>query len=215
MGHIDFRRCTAEAGDSKEEIFMNLKKGMSTKTIATGAILTAIVIVVQCLATYTAFFGPFSTAIALIPIAIGAAMCGPLVGAWLGFVFGIVVIATGGAALFFEFSIVGTIVTVLSKGTLCGFLAGIVYKLLKNRNLTVAAIASALITPLVNTGVFLLGSAIFFLPKADMIAEKIGLGVSGMDVFIAVAGMNFIFELGMCIVLSPVIVRLLNIKNKA
>ena len=197
MGHIDFRRCTAEAGDSKEEIFMNLKKGMSTKTIATGAILTAIVIVVQCLATYTAFFGPFSTAIALIPIAIGAAMCGPLVGAWLGFVFGIVVIATGGAALFFEFSIVGTIVTVLSKGTLCGFLA------------------SALITPLVNTGVFLLGSAIFFLPKADMIAEKIGLGVSGMDVFIAVAGMNFIFELGMCIVLSPVIVRLLNIKKKA
>ncbi|MBQ8896236.1 MAG: ECF transporter S component [Clostridia bacterium] len=194
---------------------MNLKKGMSTKTIAIGAIMTAIVIVVQCLATYTTFFGPFSTAIALIPIVIGAAMCGPLVGAWLGFVFGIVVIATGGAALFFEFSIPGTIVTVIFKGTLCGLSAGFVYKLIKKHNLTVAAIASALIAPLVNTGIFLLGSAIFFLPKADMIAEKLSLGVSGMDVFVALAGANFLFELGMCIVLSPVIVRLLNIKKKA
>ncbi len=186
---------------------------MSTKTIALGAIMTAIVIVVQYLATYTTFFGPFSTAVALIPIAIGAAMCGVAVGAWLGFVFGVVVLATGGGALFMAFSVVGTIVTVLLKGTLCGFAAGIVYSLLKKYNLTVAAIASAIVCPLVNTGVFLLGSIVFFMPHANAIAETVGLSVSGMDVFLALAGGNFLFELGMNAVLSPVIVRLLNLKK--
>ncbi len=190
------------------------KNIMSTKTIAIGAIMTAIVIVVQCLATYTTFFGPFSTAIALVPIAIGAALCGPLVGAWLGLVFGIVVLATGGGALFFAFSIPGTIITVLLKGTLCGLASGLVYKLLEKFNLTVAAIASSVVCPLINTGVFLLGSAIFFLPHANAIAEMVSLNVSGMDVFFALAGANFLFELGMCIVLSPVIVRLLNIAKK-
>ena len=58
------------------------QKRMSTKTMVLGAIMTALVIVFQLLATFTAFFGPFSTAVALIPIAIGAIMCGPAVGAW-------------------------------------------------------------------------------------------------------------------------------------
>ena len=100
---------------------------MDTKKLVLGAILTALVIVFQLLATFTAFFGPFSTAIALIPIAIGAILCGPAIGAWLGFVFGIVVLASGGAALFWAFNIPGTIITVLAKGAACGFFAGWVY----------------------------------------------------------------------------------------
>ncbi|MBR2901296.1 MAG: ECF transporter S component, partial [Clostridia bacterium] len=115
------------------------KRRMSTKTVALGAIMTAIVIVVQYLATYTAFFGPFSTAVALIPIVIGAALCGVGVGAWLGLIFGIVVLVTGGAALFFMFSVPGTVITVLLKGTMCGLVAGLVYKFLRRYNLTVAA----------------------------------------------------------------------------
>ena len=104
-----------------------------TKNLVMSALMTTLVIVFQLLATYTTFFGPFSTAIGLIPIAIGACLCGPAIGAWLGFVFGIVVIATGGAALFFAFSVPGTIITVLVKGTACGFVAGLVYKILKKK----------------------------------------------------------------------------------
>ena len=189
-------------------------KRMSTETMVLASLMTALVVVFQCLATYTAFFGPFSTAIGLIPIVIGAAMCGPLVGAWLGFVFALVVIFTGGANLFFMFSVPGTIITVLGKGIACGAASGLVYKLLKSFNKTVAAIASAIVCPIVNTGIFLLGSAIFFMPFADKIGELLGMEQAGFALFIAMAFGNFLFEIGMNAVLSPVIVRILDMRKK-
>ena len=192
----------------------NKNRRMSTETLVLAALMTALVVVFQCLATYTTFFGPFSTAIALIPIVIGAAMCGPLVGAWLGFIFALVVIFTGGASLFFAFSIHGTIITVIAKGVACGAVAGVVYKLLKKFNKTVAAIASALVCPIVNTGIFLLGSAIFFLPFADKIADLLQMSEDGFGVFVALALGNFVFEIGMNAVLSPVIVRVIDMRRK-
>ena len=180
------------------------KQRMSTQTMVLGAMMTALVVVFQCLATYTTFFGPFSTAIGLIPIVIGAAMCGPLMGAWLGLTFGVVVIATGGANLFFAFSIVGTLVTVLAKGISCGFVAG----------KTGAVVAASAICPIVNTGVFLLGSALFFLPHANAIAEMLAMNVTGFQLFLALAMANFALELIMNILLSPVVVRLLDIWGK-
>ena len=189
-------------------------KRMSTETLVLAALMTALVAVFQCLATYTTFFGPFSTAIGLIPIVIGAAMCGPIVGAWLGFVFAIVVILTGGANLFFIFSIHGTIITVLAKGVACGFVSGLVYKLLIKFNKTVAAVSAALVCPIVNTGIFLLGSWIFFMPHADEIANMLGMQEGGFGVFVAMAFGNFLFEIGMNAVLSPVIVRILEMRKK-
>ena len=179
-----------------------------------SAVMTALVVLFQLLATFTAFFGPFSTAIALIPIVIGAALCGPIIGAWLGFVFGLVVLFSGGAALFWAFNIPGTVVTVLVKGTACGLLAGITYQLLQRFNRYVAVFAAAIICPVTNTGIFMLGSAIFFLDWADAIAETLMLSVNGMTVFWALATANFLFELGLNMVMSPVIVRIINIKRK-
>lgn len=184
-----------------------------TENLVMAALMTTLVIVFQLLATYTTFFGPFSTAIGLIPIAIGACLCGPAIGAWLGFVFGIVVIATGGAALFFAFSVPGTIITVLVKGTACGFVAGLVYKILKKKFKFVAAVIAALICPVVNTGIFLLGSAIFFMPYAKEIGAMVGIDKAGFGIFIALALGNFIFEILMNTVLSPIFVRIINIKQ--
>ena len=194
---------------------MNTKnKRIATEKMVLGAMMTALVVILQCLATYTTFFGPFSTAVALVPIVIGAALCGTGVGAWLGLVFGGVVILTGNAALFLAFSVPGTIITVLCKGMACGAAAGVVHKLLKKLNDVVAAIASAVICPVVNTGVFLLGCRVFFMPYADAIAETLGITVSGMDLFFALAGANFLLELGMNLVLSPVIVKLISLAKK-
>lgn len=190
------------------------KRRMSTETLVLASLMTALVVVFQCLATYNTFFGPFSTAIGLIPIVIGAAMCGPTVGAWLGFVFALVVILTGGANLFFMFNVPGTIITVVAKGVACGFASGLVYKLIKRFNKTIAAIASAMICPVVNTGVFLLGSAIFFVPYANEMGAFIGMSESGFALFISLAFGNFAFELGMNAVLSPVIVRILDMRKK-
>ena len=176
--------------------------------------MTALVITFQLLATYTAFFGPFSTAIGLIPIAIGACLCGPVIGAWLGFVFGIVVLVTGGATLFFAFSIPGTIITVLLKGAAAGFVAGLIYKLLSKKIGFFAAIFASLACPLVNTGIFLLGSAVFFMPYAEAIGEAVGIEAAGFGVFIALALGNFLIEVAMNPVLSPIFVRILRIRKK-
>ena len=187
------------------------KKEMSTEQLVLASLMTALVVVFQCIATYTTFFGPFSTAIGLIPIVIGAVLCGPVIGGWLGFVFALVVLFTGGANLFLAFNVVGTLVTVLLKGIACGVAAGYTNLLLSKYNKTVAVIASAIICPIVNTGIFLLGCVIFFMPYADAIADLLGLGVTGMQVFTALAFGNFLFELGMNAVLSPVMVKILNI----
>ena len=189
----------------------NTKKSERTRRLVTAAMMTTLVIVFQLLATYTAFFGPFSTAIGLIPIAIGACICGPLVGAWLGLVFGIVVLATGGAALFFAFSIPGTIITVLLKGAGCGFIAGLAFKIFAPKLKFFAAIVASLLCPIVNTGIFLLGSAVFFMPHAQAIGDMVGVDGAGFGVFIALAFANFIIELLMCGLLSPVFVRIIKI----
>ena len=189
----------------------NTRNSTRTRQLVLAAMMTALVIVFQVLATTTSFFGPFNTAIGLIPIAIGACICGPLVGAWLGLVFGIVVIATGNAALFFAFSVFGTVVTVLLKGAACGFCAGLTYKLLEKKLKFVAAIVAALVCPVVNTGIFLLGSAVFFMPYAEAIGAAVKIPKAGFGVFIALAFGNFLVEVLMNVLLSPVFVRILKI----
>jgi len=181
-----------------------------------ASILTAIVVVLQLLAQYTTFFGPFSTAVALIPIVIGAAMCGLGVGAWLGFVFSIVVLLSGGANLFLAVDVPGTIVTVVTKGTACGLAAAAVYLGLQklNANRFLAVLAAAIVCPVVNTGVFMLGCMIFFMDDASVLANMLGSSSTGIALFWALAMGNFLFELGMNIVLSPAVVRILHAKNK-
>ena len=187
---------------------------MTTKTMVLGALMTAMVVVVQLISTYTAFFGPFSTAAALIPIVIGAAICGVGIGGWLGLVFGVVVLATGGAAFFMTYNPFGTFVTVLLKGIACGLAAGAAYKLFSKVNDWVAVLAASLVCPVVNTGVFLLGCAAFFLPYAEEMAKALQLEVSGMAVFWALAMANFLIEIGTNLVLCPIVVRLLKIRKQ-
>ena len=55
------------------------------------ALLTAIIVVLQIVASFIKF-GPFSITLALAPIIIGAALFGKGAGAWLGGVFGVVVL---------------------------------------------------------------------------------------------------------------------------
>ena len=147
-----------------------------TEKLVFAALMTAFVIVFQLLAEFTKVFGPFATAMALIPIVIGAAVCGTGVGTWLGFVFGVVVLLCPSTqAVFFPVSILGTVITVLVKGTACGFAAGMVYKLLKKCNIWIKAITAALLCPIVNTSIFMLGSYLFFMKGADAIAEMCGI----------------------------------------
>ncbi len=190
------------------------KNKMSTRVMVLGAILTALVIILQMMGAFVRF-GPFSISLVLIPIVIGAATCGVGIGAWLGFVFGLVVLLSGDAGAFLAVNALGTVITVLLKGTLCGLLAGFTYKLLAKYNVYVAVIAAAIVCPLVNTGVFLLGCLLFFMETVSGWAAQAGLGGNvAQYMIVGLVGVNFLFELGSNVVLSPVIVELINIGTK-
>ena len=180
-----------------------------TEKLVLAALLTALVVLLQYLGAFVRF-GPFSISLVLIPIVIGAATCGAGIGAWLGFVFGVVVLISGDAAAFLAVDVIGTVVTVLVKGTACGLVAGLVYKLLEKVNMWVAVIAAALVCPIVNTGVFLVGCLIFFM---DTVTVWAGGSNVGHYMIFGLVGGNFIFEVLFNIILSPGVVRLLNIKK--
>lgn len=185
-------------------------KKNSTRNMALSAVLTAIVIVLQFMGAFIRF-GPFSVSAVLVPIVIGAATCGAGVGAWLGFVFGVTVLATGDAAAFFAVNIPGTIITVLLKGTLCGLFAALAYNALKKINIYAAVAVSAVVCPVVNTGIFLLGCLVFFMPT---ITEWAGGANAAQYMIVGLVGFNFLIETAVNVVLSPIIVRLLNVRNK-
>jgi uncharacterized membrane protein len=179
---------------------------MSTVKMVFAAILTALVIILQFIGQ-TIRLGPFMISLVLIPIVIGAAVCGPKIGGWLGFVFGIFVLISGDAAAFLAVNVPGTVITVLLKGMLCGLAAGIVYKALEGKNKALAVIVAAIVCPVVNTGVFLLGCAIFFM-------DTIALWANGSNVikymFLGLVGGNFLVELAINLVFGQTIVRLVN-----
>ena len=178
--------------------------------LAIGAMLTALVILLQLLGTFVKF-GMFQISLVLVPIVVGAAVCGPYIGAWLGFVFGMVVLLNGDAAPFYAVSPIGTVLTVLVKGTLAGLAAGLIYRWLSKINAYLGVLAAAVVCPVVNTGVFLLGCLAFYLPS---LTEWAG----GQNVYeymiVGLVGLNFLVEVGFTILLSPVIVRLLRISKK-
>ena len=90
-----------------------------TQKLALAAILTALVAVLQFLGAFI-HIGPFSVSLVLIPIVIGAALCGWQIGAWLGLVFGITVLLSGDASSFLAVSIPGTVGTVLVEHLMLG-----------------------------------------------------------------------------------------------
>jgi len=191
-----------------------MKEKMTTKELTLASILTAIVFVLQYFGCVIKF-GTFSISTVLIPIVIGAATCGGWVAAWLGFVFGAAVLASGDASIFLAVSIPGTIITVLLKGIGCGLAAGIVYNAVRKvSNEYLAVIAAAVVCPVVNTGIFLLGCLVFFMDAVSQIAQSAGWeGSTAQFMIIAFVGVNFLIEMGINIFFTPVIVRLLKIKK--
>jgi len=186
---------------------MKTQNKMSTKTLVLGAILTALVIVLQYL-SMAIRFGTFSITLSLTPIVIGAITCGMGMGAWLGLVFGVTVLLTGDAAPFWAVNAGGTFVTVIAKGIACGFFPALTFKLLKKANSMIASAVSAIISPIANTGVFILGCAIFFIPT---LIEWYG-NVTAF--LVTIFSFNFLIELLLNIILTPVIIRLINLKSK-
>ncbi len=191
---------------------MNNKRSMSTEKMVFVAIMTALVVLLQVLGGGIKF-GMFSISLVLVPIVLGSAVAGPFAGAWLGFVFGLVVLLTGDAAAFLAVDVPGTILTVFTKGILAGLISGLAYKAISKLNTYGAVFVSAAICPIVNTGIFLIGCKLFFYETIAEWGAAAGFESAGAYMFLGLAGVNFLIELATNLILSPVILRLLKIRK--
>ncbi|MCQ3035298.1 MAG: energy-coupled thiamine transporter ThiT [Bacilli bacterium] len=173
---------------------------MTTKKIVGTAVLSALTIVLTLISNYITVGGTISINLALLPIAIAAIMYGPWSAMLVGMINGgFIILAPSTQAIFMPISPVGTIVVCLLKTGLAGLAAGFIYKAFKKHE-TVGMIVSSLAIPVINTGLFLLGSYIFF---------KGGFG-NFIDLFITV---NFAIEFVVTAILSPTTVRVVNLSR--
>ncbi len=184
-----------------------------TKNLVGAGVFTAIVLVLQFLGG-TIQIGGLNINVSLVPIVVGAAVYGWKVGAWLGLMSGAVILIAGQAAAFLAVNPLGTIVTVLVKGTLCGLIAGLVYTALNKKSRWLAIILAAVVCPVVNTGVFLLGCLLFFMDTLNGWAAALGYDNAGSYMILGLAGANFLLEIGVNVVLAPVISQLITIGKK-
>lgn len=194
------------------EVFMSKGIKMRTRRLVGIALFSAIVVVLQMLGAFIKLGGMFSVSLVLIPIVVGSAVYGGGAGTFLGFVFGVAVLLSGDAAAFMAVSPAGAIITVLLKGIAAGGAVDIAYGLLSRVNKYLATVVSAVLCPVVNTGFFLIGCKLFFMSFISDLASQsqYGADVTGYMIFILV-GANFIFELIVNMVLSPAIVRAVDI----
>ncbi len=200
------------------------KRNQQILKMAQLAILTALVLVLQFTGVGIKLPIPGTTNISLvlIPIALGAMILGPAAGAWLGFVFGAVVYITGGLLhmdfftgfLFDNHPFITALICIV-KSTLAGFLAGWVYRLVARKSEIAAVFLAAAVVPIVNTGIFVLGCLCILGTIQDLMSAA---GITGQSavyfIFIGCAGLNFLLELAINMILSPALQRIIHIIQK-
>ncbi len=174
-----------------------------------AAFLFALIVVLQII-TYFIKLGPFNLSFVLVPIVVGGFILGPKYGTVLGAVFGLVVTIVSamgmdgaGFILFSANPVFCTLICVL-KGAAAGFVPAMIYKAItKNGKFKpLAMFLAAASAPVMNTGIFCLGMAVFY---KDILSQWAG----GTNLLIytitGLVGINFIFELVLNLVLCPVI----------
>jgi uncharacterized membrane protein len=184
-----------------------------TRKLVGMAIFTAIVVVLQVIAYYVKI-GTFSVTLVLVPIVVGAALYGAGAGAFLGGVFGVVV-AIGtisgidpGAFILWSARPLITVLLCLVKGIAAGWLAGIVYRVIARKWKYLGVIVAAIVSPVVNTGIFLAAMVLFF--HETLVAWAGGTSLVYFTL-IGLTGVNFLLEMGLNIILSPAVVRIVKV----
>ncbi len=180
-----------------------------TATVVGLGLLTALVIVLQAFAS-SIRFGVFNITLVLVPIIVGAAIYGWYAGAWLGFVFGVVVLLTD-AGVFLAVNVPGTILVCILKGAMAGVVSGIVYRALEKKNRLLSAVLAGIAAPVTNTGIFLIGCRLFFYDTVAQWAAGLGFSNVGLYMILGLAGTNFLTELVINLVLAPAVVTIINV----
>ena len=177
----------------------------------------AIVVVLQVIATFVKF-GPVNITLALAPIIIGAALYGRRFGAFVGTVLGVVISVLGAFGLdggfvlmLAQYHPVIIFLVATLKTTFAGYFAGLIYELIAKKNTLAAVIASGIVCPVVNTGLFVAALLVFF--KEALISMAGGTEIMSFIVF-GLTGVNFLVELGVNLILATAITRVIKVLKK-
>ena len=198
---------------------MEKKNLFTSKNIATLAILSALIIVIQLISGFLKI-GPVNFSFVLIPIVVGAMSIGPLGGAFLGVVFGLICFIMGIVGmdpltyLLISNHPIITFLTCVVKGSAAGFVSGIIYKSLFNKKENLGVMLASISAPIINTGLFILGALIM----SDTINLFMSTNqISGNVIYFLVimcAGVNFLVEFALNALFSPSIYRVMKYVNK-
>lgn len=196
------------------------KNFFSARNVALLGILIALVIVLQLFASAIPMFG-VTLNFSLIPIALAGILLGVLGGTIVGCACGLVVFITmavlgqepSTAFLFQARPLILTIMCI-GKTTVAGAVCGLIFKFLKDKNIHAAVFVSALLIPIVNTGIYMTGIVMM----KGAAAEFLSLSSSSAGVvFGFVFGMiwlNFVLEMIINVIFAPALYRVIKVVKK-
>ena len=184
------------------------------------ALFVALVVVLQIIsAIIPPIAGLVSITLTLVPVVVGGILLGSAGGAFLGFAFGAIVLInciTGmdpGGNILWNANPIFTAIICFGKGIMAGFIPAVLYGAIsgkesgRNKKL-VATVVAALSAPIVKTGLFVAGMFLFF--KDTLYAWSGGTDIV-IYVLTGLAGVNFLVEFIINTVLSPAIVRIVDV----
>ena len=191
-----------------------MNKKISTKQIVQTGLFLAIEIIFQILGNYLQL-GPVNINLSLIAVILAAVIVNPLSGAILGLFNGLLALVSPSTlAIFMPINPLGTVVICLLKCAIAGLVAGLVFNLLKKKNQILALVMASILVPVINTGIFCLGSLIFFRPFLESGVGEAFPNIGAFLIF-GVIGWNFIFELLSSLVLGVSVGTVLLKREKA
>ena len=184
------------------------------------ALFVALVVVLQIIsALIPPIAGLVSITLTLVPVVVGGILLGRASGAFLGFAFGAIVLInciTGmdpGGNILWNANPLFTATICFGKGIMAGFIPALLYGVISGKEPSrsrklIATVVAALSAPIVNTSLFVAG--MFLLFKDTLYAWSGGTDIV-IYVLTGLAGVNFLVEFIINTVLSPAIVRIVDV----
>ena len=181
-----------------------MNRNANIKKISGMGVMLALTIVLQIISTNIKF-GPVEIALGLIPMILGACIYGPLAGLFLGSALGLVIMLSPATLTFFmPINPVATILLCLLKTGIAGFVSGWIYRLVKTNNSFINVGFASVISPIVNTGLYIIGVILFFM---EVYGDITGLLTTTLLI-------NFLIELAVVSLLVVAFERILKIYGK-
>ena len=176
-------------------------KRITTQQIVGTGLLLALEIIFQIIGNYLQI-GPVNINLSLVTVVLAAVLYGPLSGAVLGFFNGLIVLLSPSTlAIFMPISPIGTVIACLLKCTIAGLVAGLLFKLFKNKNNLIGLIIASILVPVINTGIFSVVCLLFFRPFLESGVSEAFPNIGAFLIF-GVIGINFIVEIISTVALS-------------